>query len=241
MANASRFQLLVISVYFILWTGLGIRYWWVTSRSPDAASKAASKRRLTLALCILIGLTGIVMCISSGQPGSVLFFCLFFLPALVIVYFLTIRMTGSDLRRPMPMRFLKIDLAIAALVCVASAISGIQWISYDSRTGTQISYFAGWDRLWTVGGAILLGLGAWGIHRRIPAMWTIGWVVLFASAAVFVFATIRMLLPQPYGWVGVLGALVAVILGTVYEGIWWQRHREYFTREGVPPDWSDDK
>jgi len=52
----------------------------------------------------------------------------------------------------------------------------------------------------------------------------------------FIFEAWLGLIHQPYGWVGALGATVCVIAVTIYWGIWWQRHRDYFTPNG-PSGW----
>ena len=138
------------------------------------------------------------------------------------------------------MRALKWLFVLGCIASVASAISGVQSFSYDSRTGSHTSYFAGWDRLWAVASALICGFAAWGIHRRAPIMWPLGWVALVVSAVIFVVEAAVALLSQPYGWVGVIGAIVGAVLVVTYWGIWWQRHRGYFTPEGPPPGWAPD-
>jgi len=45
---------------------------------------------------------------------------------------------------------------------------------------------------------------------------------------------------RPYGWVGALAATLGGLAMLAYWGIWWQRHREYFTPEGPPPGGAPD-
>ena len=140
----------------------------------------------------------------------------------------------------MSMRALQWLLVLGCIASIASAVNGVQSFSYDSATGSHTAYFAGWDRLWAVASALVCGIGAWGIYRRAPIVWPLGWVALLVSALWFVVEAAIMLLPQPYGWVGVIGAATGATLVVAYWGIWWQRHREYFTPGGPPAGWSPD-
>ena len=93
MASTSQFQLVLFSVYVILWLGLGIGSWWLIRNSPDAATKTAWHRRSTLALVILVGLAGLLLSSSFQRSGSVPFLCLTFLPFLLILYFINVTTT----------------------------------------------------------------------------------------------------------------------------------------------------
>ena len=83
-----------------------------------------------------------------------------------------------------------------------------------------------------------LALGASIGERRLCGQ--SGGLLSFVSALWFVVEAAIMLLPQPYGWVGVIGVAVGATLVVAYWGIWWQRHREYFSPDGPPAGWSPD-
>ena len=79
------------------------------------------------------------------------------------------------------MRALQWLLVLGCIASIASAVNGVQSFSYDSATGSHTAYFAGWDRLWAVASALVCGIGAWGIYRRAPIVWPIGWVALLCK------------------------------------------------------------
>jgi hypothetical protein len=68
-------------------------------------------------------------------------------------------------------------------------------------------------------------------------VWWLGWLVILLIALAGIAEATVTLLPQPYGWAGLIGVVVAAALFVTYWGIWWQRHREYFSPEGVSPSW----
>jgi hypothetical protein len=141
----------------------------------------------------------------------------------------------------MSMRALQWLLVAGCIGGLVSVVTGVQSFSFDSATGSQVSHYVTvWERVWGVVTAVVCGLAAWGIYRRAPIVWPFGWVALVVSALWFVVEAAIMLLPQPYGWVGVIGAAVGAVLVVAYWGVWWQRHREYFSPEGVPPGWRPD-
>lgn len=139
------------------------------------------------------------------------------------------------------MRALQWFLVVGCIAGIASAITGVQSFSFDSSSGSQIGHYGStWQRIWGIATALICGLGAWGIYRRAPIVWPLGWVALVISAIWFVAEAAIMLLPQPYGWVGAIGAAVGAVLVVAYWGIWWQRHHEYFSPDGVSPSWRPD-
>ena len=119
-------------------------------------------------------------------------------------------------------------LLFGAVFGVVSAITGIQSVHGDSRTGTVITYWHGYGRLLALGYAAVLALAFYGIYRRYPIVWKLGFVLWYLSAADFIFEAWRMLLPQPYGWVGATAATVFVPLVALYWASWWRKQRPYF-------------
>lgn len=141
----------------------------------------------------------------------------------------------------MSIRALQWILVFGCIAELLSALTGVQSYSYNSATGSQIGHYSGkWEYLWSVAIALICGLGAWGIHRRAPITWALGWSVLVLSAIWTLVEVAANLLSQPYGWLGILGAVAGVILVVCYWGIWWQRHREYFSAQGAPSGWQPD-
>jgi hypothetical protein len=138
------------------------------------------------------------------------------------------------------MRVLMTLLLLGCVAGIISAVTGIQAVETDSRTGTVITYWHGYWRLLALGYAAIFAFAFYGIYRRFPIAWKLGWVFLVAGAAEFIFQAWLGLIHQPYGWVGAIAATLGGIAVLAYWGIWWQRHREYFTPEGPPAGWSPD-
>ena len=131
------------------------------------------------------------------------------------------------------MRLLLIAFVLAAIVGVASAITGIASFQADSRTGTVVEYWHGYEWLYAVGAAIIFAIASYGIYRRFPLVWKIGFVVIYLSAAEFVFQAWWFLWPQPYGWVGATAVTVFAPFIALYWASWWRRQRTYFFQDVI--------
>jgi len=122
-------------------------------------------------------------------------------------------------------------LLIGVVFALASAISGIQSI-YTDHTGTVITYWHGYGRLVALAYAAVLTLAFYGIYRRYPIIWKLGFVVWWLGAADFVFQAWRLLLPQPYGWVGATAVTVVTPFVALYWANWWRRQKGWFIGRG---------
>jgi len=126
------------------------------------------------------------------------------------------------------MRILMTLLLFGAVFGVVSAITGIQSVHGDSRTGTVITYWHGYGRLLALGYAAVLALAFYGIYRRYPVVWKLGFAVWYLSAAEFVFQAWLLLWPQPYGWVGATAVTVFTPFVALYWASWWRKQKAYF-------------
>ena len=122
-------------------------------------------------------------------------------------------------------------LLTGVVFALASAISGIQSI-YTDHTGTVITYWHGYGRLLALAYAAVLALAFYGIYRRYPIVWKLGFAAWYVSAADFIFQAWRLLLPQPYGWVGATAVTVVTPFVALYWANWWHRQKGWFIRRG---------
>jgi hypothetical protein len=81
------------------------------------------------------------------------------------------------------MRALLIGLILGAIGSIVSAVTGIQSFEADSRTGTVVGYWHGYERLYAVAYAIVFAMAAYAIHRRFAITWKLGFLALYFSAA----------------------------------------------------------
>jgi hypothetical protein len=117
---------------------------------------------------------------------------------------------------------------LSTVLCVASALTGIQSFDYDSRTGMNITYWRGNWRMLALVYAAGSGLSFYGIYRRYPIVWKIGFVVLVCNAVFFVFMVWKSVGPQPLGWVVGTAATVFVPLIVLYWANHWRKQKEWF-------------
>jgi hypothetical protein len=122
-------------------------------------------------------------------------------------------------------------LVTGVVFSLASAISGIQSI-YTDQTGTVITYWHGHGRLIALAYAAALALAFCGIYRQYPICWKLGFVVLWLGAADFIFQAWRLLLPQPYGWVGATAVTIVTPFVALYWANWWRRQKGWFIGRG---------
>jgi len=127
------------------------------------------------------------------------------------------------------MRVLMALLLLGCVVCIFSAITGVQAFEASSRTGTLITYWQGsWRWLAVVYGAIF-AVAFYGIYRRFPIAWKLGWVLLIASAVDFIVESWLALIHEPDGWFFAVVATLLVIGVALYWGVWWRKQKHYFT------------
>jgi hypothetical protein len=139
------------------------------------------------------------------------------------------------------MRTLKFFLIALCVLALASAITGIESVHSDAA-GAVVTRHSGLGRVYALAMGAVCALAWAGVHRRLPIVWKLGWVVLAASLIDFLFSALSFALTLPSTQRLVLSA--GVVLGAcavaAYWGIWWHRQRGYFTPEGMDSDWVFD-
>jgi hypothetical protein len=133
----------------------------------------------------------------------------------------------------MKMKRLKYLCLLGTLLLIAAALTGIQSVSTGS-SGTTITKFNGFGRIWCLAGASVLAAFAYGIHIRARMTWKAGFILLALGYINSVAGVVTAIYHAPQakdvpstllfvGLVVLLGAAVAF-----YWGLWWNRQRSYF-------------
>ena len=126
------------------------------------------------------------------------------------------------------MRVLMALLLLGCLAGIVSAITGIQAFDANSRTGTVVYYWQGPWRWLALVYAAIFAVAFYGIYRRYPVVWKLGFVLWYLSAAQFIFQAWWMLWPQPYGWVGATAVTLFTPFVALYWANWWRRQKSWF-------------
>ncbi|HEY6388449.1 MAG TPA: hypothetical protein VIX91_22445 [Candidatus Acidoferrum sp.] len=127
------------------------------------------------------------------------------------------------------MRALKAICIFFSLLCVVSALTGIRTVHWSTSDGLNLTKQVGLgNTLWSVFNALLYAGAAYGIHRRAPVVWKLGWAILIISFLEFTIRGLSLSLSLPNGWVASVGILIGGIVVTVYWGVWWGREKDYF-------------
>jgi hypothetical protein len=129
------------------------------------------------------------------------------------------------------MRVLQVFCAFLCLLSVLSAVTGIQSISVADRV--VIAKHGGFGRIYSLFVAGVFAAAVYGIRRRAPIVWKLGWVLLAASFVSFVVSALPGALrqPPPGCWIVAAFILIGGLVVTVYWGWWWKRQRDYFRPE----------
>jgi len=133
------------------------------------------------------------------------------------------------------MRVLMMVLALLCLLCIVSAITGIQAfelsaIQSGSRTGSVVTYWEGAWRWFALVYAAFFAVAFYGIYRRFPLAWKVGWVVVVASTAAFIVQVWLVDVQPPdaaAAWFKLAAALGGIPVG-IYWGFWWYKQKRYF-------------
>lgn len=127
------------------------------------------------------------------------------------------------------MRILKAICILFCLLSVVSALTGIRIFHWSTSDGLNITRQGGLlNTLCSLFSSLLYATAAYGIHRRMPVVWKLGWAVLLVTFLEFTIGGVSSVLRQPGGWIGAAGILVGGVLVAVYWGRWWNRQRGYF-------------
>jgi len=126
-------------------------------------------------------------------------------------------------------------LIFACVFGIVSAITGIQGFHINSHNGTVVWYWHGYGRLFALVYAALFGLAFYGIYRRYPLTWRLGWVALCFSCATTLLEIWRSTRSQPDGAIILFLSLAATVAVTLYWGNWWRKQRSYFFDYGDEP------
>jgi hypothetical protein len=128
---------------------------------------------------------------------------------------------------------LKIICAFFCLMCVASAISGVQAVhvsTHNSASNASITMQRDYGRIWSLVCALIYAGAFYGIQKRAPIMWKLGWCALVSSFLQFTIGALSfsLKLPQPDKWIASTAILLGGVGVTTYWGFWWKRQKNYF-------------
>jgi hypothetical protein len=137
------------------------------------------------------------------------------------------------------MRILKVICVLFCLFSLISAITGIQSVNASVSVGesahtssakmvvAQNNSFIAYSFL----AALLYAAAFYGIQKRKPLTWKLGWVVIIASFLRFITSVLlhSLKLPQPDCWiVSTAGVLIGSAVA-IFWGVWWKRQKSYFS------------
>ena len=132
------------------------------------------------------------------------------------------------------MRTLMTLLIFATVLSIVSAITGIQSFRAD-QGGTVIWYWHGYGRLYALAYAVGFAVAFYGVYRRYPVVWRLGWVVLCLSCAQGVFMVWRSTRTQADARVIAALSAFAGLAVALYWGNWWRKQRSYFFSQNDEP------
>jgi hypothetical protein len=135
---------------------------------------------------------------------------------------------GPQLRvdSKIPMRVLQAICALFCLLCIVSAVTGIQSVVATDRV--VITRYGENGRLWAVATAMFFAAAIYGIQRRAILAWKLGWVVLATMFLRCATLALRGLLQPQHNWIDSCFLGIGGIVVTVVWGLWWNRQRGYF-------------
>jgi hypothetical protein len=129
------------------------------------------------------------------------------------------------------MRILVFFIALTGVLNLLSAITGIQSIR-GANPGVTITHHTTASRVVAFAVATACAAALYGIYKRARIVWTLGWAILAAAWAEFLFSMLwlpRLPSREP------LGLSIAGIAGVtalyVYFAVRWYQQRDYFVPE----------
>jgi hypothetical protein len=116
------------------------------------------------------------------------------------------------------MRLLKLMLAAGFALCVVSVFLG----SHAASSGLRI--------FWSIIDAAIFVGAFYGIHKRAPLMWKLGFIGIIIGAASFLMHALSLTrsVPRSNAQIESSFLVVATIAVASYWGFWWKRQKSYF-------------
>lgn len=131
------------------------------------------------------------------------------------------------------MRFLKVFCVLVCLFSVARFVAIIHGV-FSPEAGLIVARPGIWAAIWSLVVALAAALEFYGIHKRAPFAWNLGWGILAATFSEFLARAGSAVLGVPeadYPWVAFAGVMVGGSLVALYWGLWWKRQKGYFTSQ----------
>ena len=117
------------------------------------------------------------------------------------------------------MRLLKLMLGLGFVLSVASMFWG-----GGHAASSELRIF------WALVNAAVFGGALYGVHKRVPLMWKLGFIGIVIGAASFLMHALSLTrsLPPSSSQIESSFLVVATIAVALYWGFWWKRQKAYF-------------
>jgi len=136
------------------------------------------------------------------------------------------------------MRTLKIVCILFCLWSVVSIFTG-SIFTFSSPSGQIEMRHYGSGTFYSVANALMFALAYYGIHRRAPIVWKLGWGFLAILYLEFLIQALSSSVKQPQGWIASIAIAIGSLLVALYWGFWWKRQRSFFGSEHQEPPKHD--
>jgi hypothetical protein len=131
------------------------------------------------------------------------------------------------------MRILKIVCLLFCMLSIVSVIQGIRVI-HSPAVGADSMNHGILGTILSVVDAVFWAVAFYGIHKKAPIAWKLGWVVIVVGLVQFLILALSsaMRLPKTADpWVASLAIIAGGCAVALYWSFWWKQQKSYF----LPP------
>jgi hypothetical protein len=136
---------------------------------------------------------------------------------------------------PFGIEVLKVAFMFLFLVSLMGVIPGLR--SMHSGYFALVVNNNRVSRLWSLGYALLFGVGFYGVHRKMRIAWKVGWfyLALFYLESIVSAMASTIKLSTSDRWIASAFVVVSFSAVAAYWARWWHRQKGYF----IPGSWVD--